>query len=139
VYGRQHAADSFGIVAPVDRRAGDLWAWWLDVERANSWAMRGTHAFDELNVAAIQGFVDGLRTAGVRGAIGIYSTPTDWVAITGLSAAVSQSYFPTEPDWVGGATTRRQALSNCRLSFSGGRVLLAQYVAGLFDVDVRCL
>jgi hypothetical protein len=139
LYGRQHAAHAFGLVAEVDGPFGGLWSWWLDVERANSWAKRGTPGFSGLNVATIQGFIDGLRAAGVRGAVGIYSTPADWVAITGLSAEMSRSYFPTEPDWVGGATTRLQALGNCRLSFSGGRVLLTQYVAGLFDVDVRCL
>jgi hypothetical protein len=138
-YGRQHAARAFGLVATVDGLIADLWPWWLDVERANSWAKRGTRGFHELNVATIEGFVDGLRAAGVRGAVGIYSAPADWVAITGLSAEMSRPYFPTEPDWVGGATTRLQALGNCRESFSGGRVLLTQYVAGLFDVDIRCL
>ena len=100
---------------------------------------RGTRDFHAPNVATVQGFVDGLRAAGVRGAVGIYSTPADWVAITGLSDKMSRAYFPTEPDWVGGATTRRQALGNCRASFSGGRVLLTQYVAGRFDIDIRCL
>jgi hypothetical protein len=101
-------------------------------------AKRDTRGFSALNVAAIRGFVDGLRTAGVRGVVSIYSTPADWVAITGMSAKRSRSYFPAEPDWVGGATTRMQALGKCRLSFSGGRMLMAQYVAGLFDIDVRC-
>ncbi len=138
-YGTQRAAGAFRLVARLDGSTAERWPWWLDVERANSWAKRGTLAFTELNAAAIQGFVDGLRAAGVGGAIGIYSTRTDWVAITKLSATMSRSYFPTEPDWVGGAITRRQALADCRLSFSGGRVLLTQYVDGLFDRDVRCL
>ena len=139
VYGTQHAAHAFRLVAHVDVLSGRLWPWWLDVERANSWARRGAYGRNKLNVAAIRGFVDGLRSAGVRAAVGIYSTPADWVAITGMSVATSRSYFPSEPDWVGGSTTRRQAVGKCHSSFSGGRVLLTQYVAGLFDVDVRCL
>ena len=139
LYGRQHAAQAFRLVAEVDGLIAGLSPWWLDIERANSWAKRGTRDFHALNSATVQGFLDGLRAAGVRGAVGIYSTAADWVAITGLSAKMSRSYFPTEPDWVGGATTRLQALGNCHASFSGGRVLLTQYVAGLFDVDVRCL
>ena len=139
LYGRQHAAQAFRLVAEVDGLIAGLSPWWLDIERANSWAKRGDRDFHALNVATVQGFVDGLRAAGVRGAVGIYSTPEDWVAITGLSAEMSRAYFAPDPDWVGGATTRRQALRNCRASFSGGRVLLTQYVAGRFDLDIRCL
>jgi hypothetical protein len=139
LYGWQHAAQAFGLVRVVDGLIAGPSPWWLDVERANSWAQRGTPDFHELNVATIQGFLDGLRAAGATGMLGIYSTPADWVAITGLSPVMSRSYFSTEPDWIGGASTRLQALGNCRASFSGGRVLLTQYVSGLFDVDLRCL
>jgi hypothetical protein len=139
LYGEQHGAQGFELAAAVDGPiAGDR-PWWIDVETANSWATSGTLGFTELNIAAIQGFVHGLQAAGAHGTVGIYSTPTDWVAITRMSAETSRSYFPTEPDWVGGAATKQQALGNCGVSFSGGRALLAQYVAGTFDIDVRCL
>jgi hypothetical protein len=139
LYGEQHGARAFDLAAVVDSPIAGARPWWLDVETANSWATSHTRGFTELNTAAIQGFVDGLRAAGAHGTVGIYSTPGDWVAITGMSTETSRSYFPTEPDWVGGATTRKQALGNCRVSFSGGRALLAQYLAGAFDIDVRCL
>lgn len=139
VYGVQHAAHTFGLAAAAAGPIVGRWRWWLDVERANSWAKRDTKGFGRLNAAAIQGFADGLRAAGVRGDVGIYSTAADWFAITGMSAYESQAYFPTEADWVGGASSRLQALGLCQSSFSGGRVLLVQYVAGLFDIDVRCL
>ena len=87
----QHAAHAFRLVAHVDVLSGRLWPWWLDVERANSWARHGAYGRNKVNVAAIRGFVDGLRSAGVRAAVGIYSTPADWVAITGMSVATSRS------------------------------------------------
>jgi hypothetical protein len=139
LYGSQHAGQAFELVLNAAGELATVWPWWLDVERANSWAKSATRPINALNAAAIQGFVDGLRAAGARGPVGIYSTPADWFAITGMSRHVSRSYFPTEPDWVGGASSRQQALSNCRLSFSGGRAVLTQYVDGLYDLDVRCL
>jgi hypothetical protein len=138
VYGEQRAAYSYRLAAAADRSIALDWPWWLDVETANSWATDGTPGFARLNVAAIRGFIDGLRAAGANGTIGIYSTVADWLAITRMSSRTSRSIFPTEADWVAGAATPSQALANCRTSFSGGRALLAQYTRGRFDVDIPC-
>lgn len=102
--------------------------WWLDVETGNSWRPNVS-----LNVAALQGAVAYLQSAGVAD-IGFYSTQQQWNQITGGTLA-----FATHPSWVAGATTSRQAKDNCtRSAFTGGVVRLAQYFAKGFDADLRC-
>jgi hypothetical protein len=100
VYGRRHGADAVRLVAQIDGSIASLAPWWLDVERANSWATRATPNFKQLNLAALRGFVDGLQTAGARGAIGIYSTPTDWAAITGKPELLARYRFGCGPPGV---------------------------------------
>jgi hypothetical protein len=139
IYGEQRAAYSYGLAAAVDSSIALDWPWWLDVETANSWATYRTAGFTGVNIAAIEGFVDGLRAVGALGMIGIYSTPNDWLLITGLSSAASRAVFQSEPDWIGGAATRLQALANCTTGFSGPRPVLAQYRAGALDTDIPCV
>ena len=69
LYGEQRAAHSYRLVAALDSVSAKTAPWWLDVELLSSWA--GTY---ELNIAALQGFIAGLRNAGATGPIGIYST-----------------------------------------------------------------
>jgi hypothetical protein len=114
--------------------------WWLDIETLSSWATPAARpTWAALNVATIQGFLGGLRASGATGRIGFYSTPLQWLAITGLTPQTSpQQLATTAPDWVAGVGTLAQAAANCARSFSGGPVTLAQFSAGGLDGDYPC-
>ena len=150
-YGYLRAANALHLarfIADVDRWdrapvADPVGApWWLDVETGPQWATASAPGGLALNVAAVAGFVDGLRAGGVRlDHIGLYSTAFQWRHITGLDTSTSRAYFsPLHPDWVPGARSLEQARSACRpaKSFSGGPVTLTQYESGGFDADYRC-
>ncbi len=137
-YGWNAAADSYltavrayislGLAPSGATSTPQANVWWLDVETGNSW--RSNVA---LNVAALQGAVAYLQSAGVT-EIGFYSTQQQWNQITGGSLA-----FDAHPSWVAGATTARQAKSNCGVSaFTGDVVAMTQYFAKGFDADLRC-
>ena len=105
-------------------------AWWLDVETSNSWR-------DDpgLNVAALQGEFDFLRSAGV-GQVGFYSTTSQWTTITGATKV-----FSPVPSWGAGAPSEKGARSLCSTtttSFTGGRLAMVQYIYQGFDANVRC-
>lgn len=103
-------------------------AWWLDVETANSWREDAT-----LNVAALQGAVDYLRSVDVA-SVGFYSTPSMWAEITG-----DTSSFGAYHTWVAGARTLQDARSRCTgVGFTRGGVELTQYLSKGFDADYRC-
>ncbi|TMM20167.1 MAG: hypothetical protein E6G01_00815 [Actinobacteria bacterium] len=133
------AADRWNHVPAADPVGAP---WWVDVETGARWATAKTPGWISLNIAAVAGFVDGLRAGGVRlDHIGFYSTIYQWRHITGLDASTSRAYFsPAHPDWVAGAKTLEQARSACARtrSFSGGPVTLTQYASGGFDADYRC-
>jgi hypothetical protein len=136
LYGEQRAAYSYHLVAALDSVAAKTAPWWLDVELMASWAR--TY---QLNVAALQGFIAGLRNAGAAGPIGIYSTDTEWNDITGLTAQTTPTAFNGKLlDWVAGAdatvTQARQACSSG--GFTGVPPTLAQYRIGPLDADLRC-
>jgi hypothetical protein len=98
------------------------------VETGNSW-----RSDVSLNVAALQGAVAYLQSAGVA-SIGFYSTQYQWNQITGGTLV-----FAAHQSWVAGASTARQAKNNCAgTAFTGGVVALAQYFAKGFDADLRC-
>src|SRR5215472_12710935 len=69
LYGEQRATRSYHLVAALDSVAAETAPWWLDVELAASWA--GTY---QLDIAALQGLIAGLHSAGATGPVGIYST-----------------------------------------------------------------
>ncbi len=136
LYGEQRAAHSYRLVAALDPVAARTVPWWLDVELTTSWA--GTY---ELNIAALQGFVAGLRNAGAAGPIGIYSTIAQWKDITGLTPQTTPTAFKGRlRDWVAGTTaTLAQAQQNCTSGgFTGLAPTLAQYRIGPLDADLRC-
>jgi hypothetical protein len=136
IYGAQRAAYSYRLVAALDPAVAKSAPWWLDVELGLSWA--GTY---QLNIAALQGYIAGLQTAGVSGPIGIYSTSVQWKEITGLTAQTTPSAFNGQlPDWIAGTgATLTQARRNCASdSFTGVAPTLAQYQIGGFDADLRC-
>ena len=110
--------------------------WWLDIETGNTW--QSGSAGVAMNVADLQGVVAALHGAGVSvGAVGVYSTSSQWGQIAGTTTASSGSLFGL-PDWVPGATTESGAVANCALSsFTGGSIQLAQWT-GTFDNDHVC-
>jgi hypothetical protein len=137
LYGEQRAAHSYHLAAALDPAAAKTAPWWLDVELGASWA--GTY---ELNIAALKGFLAGLRTAGATGSIGIYSTSAQWKDITGLTAQTTPAALDGRlPAWVAGAQDAgiAQARQNCVSGgFTGVAPTLAQYRIGGFDADLRC-
>jgi type II secretory pathway pseudopilin PulG len=136
LYGERRAVHSYHLVAALDPVSARTAPWWLDVEVNASWA--GTY---QLNVAALRGFIAGLRSAGATGPIGIYSTGAQWKDITGLTAQTTPAAFGGRlPDWVAGTqATLQQARRNCVSGgFTGVAPALAQYRAGPLDADLRC-
>jgi hypothetical protein len=136
LYGEQRAAHSYRLVAAPDPVAAKTAPWWLDVELATSWA--GTY---QLNIAALRGFIAGLRNAGATGPIEIYSTGAQWNEITGLTPETTPTAFSGKlPDWVAGTeATLTQARENCASDgFTGVAPTLAQYRIGSLDADLRC-
>lgn len=136
IYGERRAAHSYRLVAALDPAGAKTAPWWLDVELGASWA--GTY---QLNIAALQGFIAGLRNAGAAGPIGIYSTSAQWHEITGLTAQATPTAFNAQlPDWMAGTkATLTQARQNCTNGgFTGETPTLAQYRIGPLDADLRC-
>ena len=125
-YGYNAAAQAFGYAQRQTSAAGSH-SWWLDVEIDNSWS-------DDvaLNVADILGSVAYLGGQGVP--VGVYSTDYQWGRITG-GAHVAQLY-----NWVAGAGDQAQAARWCApdSSFTGGPVVLVQWVQDGFDHDHAC-
>jgi hypothetical protein len=65
--------------------------------------------------------------------VGVYSTRYQWTKITGGAA------IPGLPNWVAGATDADQAARFCsNHSFTGGPVVLVQFVQDRFDHDLAC-
>jgi hypothetical protein len=136
LYGEQRAVHSYRLVGVQDSVAARTAPWWLDVELTASWA--GTY---QLNIAALHGFIAGLRNGGATGPIGIYSTSAQWKDITGLTAQTTPTVFNGAlPDWVAGTkATLTQARQNCASGgFTGVVPTLAQYRTGTLDADLRC-
>jgi hypothetical protein len=103
-------------------------AWWLDVEIANSWSTSDL----SLNTYAIQGIVATLRQ-NTSGPVGVYSTASQWTAITGGYQA------PVDADWIAtGQRTLKRAKQSCgSIGFTGAKVWLVQYVA-TYGHDLAC-
>jgi hypothetical protein len=137
-YGWNAAANSYatavkayialGWAAPGSTRTPVANRWWLDVETANSWRSNVT-----LNIAALRGAVAYLQSVRVA-SVGFYSAPFMWDDITGGTSA-----FADHPSWVAGASTLKGARARCTGSgFTGGGVVLAQYLYNGFDANYRC-
>ncbi len=109
--------------------------WWLDVETTNTWQQAAVG--QAMNLASLQGFVVGLRAGGAS-SVGIYSTPYQWVAITGGTSS-STTTLGGVTTWIPGAGDETGAMSVCDgSSFTGGEVALAQFPSGEFDGDLSC-
>lgn len=125
-YGFNGAAQAFSHAQAVTGAASRL-TWWLDVETDNTWS-----GDVGLNGADILGAVAYLRTQNVP--VGIYSTRYQWGVIAGGLR------LPDVPSWVAGAPDRARAPSFCSAdrSFTGGPVVLVQWVEGDTDNDLLC-
>src|ERR1700681_3133837 len=90
-------------------------AWWLDVEIANSWSTSDL----SLNKYTVQGIVATLRQS-TSVPIGVYSTASQWTAITGGYQA------PVDANWVAtGQRTVKRARQSCgSAGFTGAKVWL---------------
>ncbi len=137
-YGWNAALDSFNkAVAVSNLSAAQTAPWWLDVETANSWSSADLAT----NRTDLQGAIEGLKSAGVA-SIGVYSTASMWLQITGLTAASPSpnNLFRELPNWVPGAHSLKEAASYCSPahSFTGGTVKLTQYPSNGFDADYVC-
>lgn len=109
--------------------------WWLDVETSNSW-QSGTSGL-QMNMADLQGMVAGLQAAGAT-LVGVYSTASQWGAVTGGTTTSAGGSLYQLPDWIPGARTLSGAESNCgSASFTSGSVVLTQWLARL-DGDYSC-
>jgi hypothetical protein len=106
-----------GLYSPV---------WWLDVETENSWSDSV-----DINRQALRGTADAVRRA-TAARIGYYSYPGQWDRITG-------AWRPGALAWAATGTDERQAaIAACtEPSFTGGPVLLTQYVLAL-DRNYAC-
>lgn len=100
--------------------------WWLDVETINTWS---TNTLQNQN--SLQGEHDALVADGAT-TVGIYSTTTQWDALTG-------TWLNNWPSW--GATTWKtasQAKTYCSgHQFTGGVTWLIQF-KGQIDQDYAC-
>ena len=103
-------------------------AWWLDVETANSWSTTDL----TLNSFTVQGIVETLRQSVVV-PVGIYSTSSQWLAITGGYHA------PVDANWLATAQrTQKRAKPYCgSAGFTGAPIWLVQY-RGTTDRDYVC-
>jgi hypothetical protein len=127
-YGIQAAAAAASYVRGV---GGDPHGrWWLDVEVDNTW---GTgRAGIAANIADIRGARHYLRHH-LHAAVGVYTETSWWTQIT------RGAHMVHVPVWGGGANSKRHARQNCRShSITGGRALLAQWIAGTTDHDLAC-
>jgi hypothetical protein len=144
-YAMQRAAYSYALAAAPPAAtpappAAAVVPWWIDVEIGASWAGRSSsREWAQLNLAALRGYVAGLRAAGARGPVGMYSNAYQWHTITGLGPRASRAYFSFgEHDWVTGSATLAQARRVCAKPFSGSVVTIAQFSEGVYDRDYAC-
>jgi hypothetical protein len=102
--------------------------WWLDVEES----IYGTLWSDDTtaNRALLQGWVATLKAAGVH--VGVYSTVGYWSQITG-------DWQVGLPQWFAiGEAGLAAAREGCASGFSGGPVILTQWLTGPVDGDLVC-
>jgi hypothetical protein len=143
LYGQARADYSYGLASAPNGMVAASNPWWLDIETANSWGTSSTGGYTQLNIAAIQGFIAGLRGSGANGPIGIYSSASQWNTITGLNSQTTTAGLGLStppPDWVAGPhASSKLAQSNCSTGgFTGASPTLAQYSSGGYDADLRC-
>jgi hypothetical protein len=100
--------------------------WWLDIETMNTWSKD-----KELNKQVIKGAIDALQENSYR--VGVYSTAYQWNVIAG-------DFKPELPVWSAGASSKNTAPDRCnsKYAFTGGYVMMVQYIANNFDNNHLC-
>jgi hypothetical protein len=134
--------------AQSSTRGGNVpaaYPWWLDVETGNTWETGS--AGQANNIADLEGMVAAFESTGESASgvllggvahVGIYSTASQWGAITG-GVVPSGSDLAGLPDWIPGARTQSAATSACSASaFTGGGVIVTQWFGKPFDGDYAC-
>lgn len=110
---------------------------WLDVETGNSW-QTGSSGLS-MNVADLNGMVAALRATNSAAAVGVYSTGYQWNQITGTPTGTAAGDLWGLADWVPGATTESNAVSNCgQTAFTAGTLSVTQWTSGGLDYDHSC-
>ncbi len=146
-YGWNAARVSFAAVvtaeddtgSPIATAAARAASWWLDVETGNAWEVKAgyygpTAAAYAADLASVEGMLGYLQSVDVA-SVGIYSTPTQWRAITRESGTT----LSTVPVWMPGYATLADAELGCgAASFTGARVAMIQYPSQGYDGDYRC-
>ena len=151
-YGWNAAKNSFDNAVRAHEKVNDLDAdsaaeraagasWWLDVEILNSWqtlepVYGPTSASKWNDVYALAGAVRALWDAGVN-FVGIYSTEYQWEAITG-GRAFTNDWFAGNPVWLAGFTASSAPNGCANPGFTGGRVVMTQYLSEGFDTNHLC-
>lgn len=140
LYGQQRAAYAYGLVSATQPDVASIAPWWLDIETDNSWATSSARRYRRLNIAAINGFIEGLINAGAPAPVGVYSTGSEWRQLTGLTAGrTARAFGYSPPSWISSVGTLDDARMNCAAGgFTGVHPTLAQYSQGDFDGDLRC-
>jgi len=124
--GCSEAESSWGYAGKPKSTA--VFAWWLDVETANSWSSSNV----SLNQETIQGAADRLLQLDPAVPVGVYSTKQSWATITG--ATVVYTPVNTSGEWVAGAA----GLCATSNAFDGNPIWLSQFPNGGFDSDNAC-
>jgi hypothetical protein len=130
-YGWLSAQDAYTRAAlVVGSPAASQYAWWLDVEAANSWSSDQAN-----NASTLQGVIEYLRSVNIS-AIGVYATSTDWEALVG--APSTSGPFGGLLNWRPGPSGPQDAPAWCSRTVTGGRVKFVQFPNGGFDTDFAC-
>ena len=150
-YGWNRAVESVDDrLVPAARSAGvsDVvsdYIWWLDVETMNTWQRDVTDGRAR-NAATLEGMAQFFATEGASD-VGIYSTHYQWhrivgdaVGSTGPAGHVIAGNLIGAPAWVAGASNQASALRRCGTltGFTGGTVVMNQYIADGLDHNQRC-
>lgn len=120
------------------------YVWWLDVEQANSWqgdSREGGPIEEEFenNVAALVGWTQYFKENQIS-KVGVYSTSYQWGQITGN--LIQGTNLVNLPTWYAlgrtSVSTAAGACSHENKRFTGGPILLTQYVSKNLDYNYSC-
>lgn len=113
----------------ADNHGAHSSTWFLDVETLNTWSDHKS-----FNASFIHGLAKGLKASGVS-YIGYYSTGSQWRDITGGWPGNGWDWYATAKH---GEPNKHQVKSYCSANFSGGTVVLYQYIKDGLDHSKFC-
>jgi hypothetical protein len=104
--------------------------WLIDVEAEYSWESNQAH-----NRAELEGMAETLKQKGAD--VGIYSSAAAWSHIAGEVPHTSSLHGLDV--WMLGGHSEQEATALCNeTAFTGGSIVLAQFVTSGIDADVAC-